>query len=185
MKYIKRIIGMMLCLFIVGCASITVGETPEAVEPTPEIVILPTATPEPTPYVPVKSALGLSEDLEGFIEQAAEYYNLPSDLVRAVIWVESRGVTTADNGLCVGLMQLNRDYADTFMQATGALNITEPRYNIVCGCWWLSELLEWADGEEDLALMAYNLGQSKARKNWNNGVVTSYAVNVQNARSKF
>ena len=179
MKLIKTIIGMVLCLFIVGCVNIPAGET--VTEATRDVIIV---TPTPAPQ-PVKTVLGLSEDLEHFINQTAEHYGLPADLVRAVIWVESRGVITADNGLCVGLMQLNRDYADTFMRATGAQNITDPQYNIVCGCWWLSELMKWAEGEEDLALMAYNLGQSKARKNWNNGVVTSYALKVQEVRGMF
>lgn len=184
MNYIKRLIGFSLCLFVVGCMSVTPATAP-ASEPVPEVIMI-TPTPAPTEVPqPQKTALGLSENLESVIEQAASYYGLPADLVRAVIWVESRGVITADNGQCFGLMQLNKQYKDAFIKGAGVQNITEPQYNIMCGCWWLSELLNWADGEEDLALMAYNLGQSKARKNWNNGVVTSYAVNVQNARAMF
>ena len=178
MRILKRIIGAMLCLFIVGCMYIPAGEV---IEPTP------TPTPTPTETAPVvkTSVFGFTENFERYIDQVAEYYNLPADLVRAVIWVESRGQVNADNGICVGLMQLNRQYAETFMKATGAQNITDPEYNVLCGCWWLSELLKWADGEENLALMAYNLGQSKALKKWQNGEVTSYAIKVQEARAKF
>ena len=169
----------MMCLFIVGCMNIPAGEVVEPV--TDVVVVMPTPISEPK----VTSVFGFTEEFENYINQVADFYELPHDLVRAVIWVESRGVITADNGLCVGLMQLNRQYADTFMKATGAQNITDPEYNIQCGCWWLSELLKWADGEENLALMAYNMGQSKALKKWQNSEVTSYVINVQEARMKF
>ena len=182
MKLIKRILSAMMCLFIVGCMYIPAGEV-ENIEPTPTVDVV-IATPEPTP-TPIKTVFGFTEEFERYIDQVAEYYDLPADLVRGVIWVESRGQINADNGLCVGLMQLNRQYASTFMKATGAQNITDPEYNVQCGCWWLSELMEWADGEENLALMAYNMGQSKALKKWQNGEVTSYAIKVQEARSKF
>ncbi|MBR5874843.1 MAG: transglycosylase SLT domain-containing protein [Oscillospiraceae bacterium] len=180
MKILKPILGAILCLFIVSCVSIPAGEV---IEPTPDVVVV-TPAPTPTP-APIKTVFGFTEEFELYINQVAEYYNLPADLVRAVIWVESRGQINADNGLCVGLMQLNRQYADTFMQATGSQNITDPGNNVLCGCWWLSELLNWAEGEENLALMAYNMGQSKALKKWQTGFVTQYVIDVQEARSMF
>lgn len=186
MRILKRLIGFVLCCFVAmcfctGCIKADMIEQGYTPEPTPEPVVdVVVATP-----APVVSSLGLEPELEMTIEFAADYYNLPADLVRAVIWIESRGVVDADNGLCVGLMQINRDYANAFMIGAGVDDIEPPVNNILCGCWWLSELMDWANGQEDLRLMAYNLGQSKARKYWNEGTVTKYALNVQEAREKF
>ena len=184
MKILKRLIGFGLCSFVamcffIGCVKADMVEQGYTPEPESKIEVV-VATP-----APIKTVFGFTPEFEGFIDQAAEYYGLPADLVRAVIWVESRGQINADNGLCVGLMQLNRLYDDTFIKSTGVQDIVDPESNVLCGCWWLSELLKWADGEENLALMAYNLGQSKALKKWQNGVVTSYVINVQEARSMF
>lgn len=135
---------------------------------------------------PVNTILGLSESLEAHINETAELYGLAPDLIRAVIYVESRGQIDADNGLCYGLMQLNKTYTETFTIGAAVDNITDPENNILAGCWHLAELLEWADGNEDLALMAYNLGQSKARRYWAEGRhTTTYSENVQKAREQF
>lgn len=153
-----------------------------ATSETQNIVITPET---PTQYAEIVTELNLPTKIEQVINDTAEENGLSADLVRAVIWVESRGQIDADNGLCVGLMQLNKNYADTFMTLAGVETITDPVDNIKAGCKWLSNLIEWADGNEDLALMAYNLGQTGALKKWNNGEITNYVTKVQTARGMF
>lgn len=148
--------------------------TQEAPAPTPAATIEPEQETEETL---------LAAELEDVVDQTAAQYNLDPALVRAVIYVESRGVETADNGLCYGLMQINRDYEDAFCKGAYVENITDPANNIKAGCWFLADLLQWADGNEDLALMAYNLGQTKAKAWWNDGVrSTKYTKSVQTAK---
>lgn len=125
----------------------------------------------------------ISPELDQAVEDACELYNLDPSMVYAVAYTESRFVPDADNGLCYGLMQLNRNYAETFCAGAQIENIYDPANNIKAGCWWLSELLAWADGNEDLRLMAYNLGQSNAKKRWANGDrSTKYTEKVQEVR---
>lgn len=138
-----------------------------------------------TPAAPALS-LGLPAELESKIDQAADRYGLDPALVRGVIWVESRGVTTADNGTCAGLMQLHKGYAETFQAGAGVENITDPANNVEAGCWYLAELMTWAEGEEALALMAYNLGNTKAGEWWSEGVrATRYTEAVETAKGGF
>ena len=135
---------------------------------------------------PQATILELPLELESHIDAAAARYNLDADLVRGVIWTESRGVVDADNGLCYGLMQINTKYADVFCEGAGVQNITDPKNNILAGCWWLAEVLEWADGDEILALMAYNMGQTGAWKRWEAGTrSTTYSDTVLAAKEKF
>lgn len=117
-------------------------------------------TSEEQPETPAAqpTVLELPQELEAHIDAAAAFYGLDPALVRAVIYVESRGQIDADNGLCYGLMQLNKRYADTFMQGAGVENITDPENNVLGGCWYLAEMLEYTGGQEALALMCYNMG---------------------------
>ena len=136
----------------------------------------------PTPKVVTESVLELDRELELYINECAEEYGLDAVLVRAVIYVESRGVINADNGQCYGLMQLNTAYKDTFMEGAGVNSITNARDNIKAGCWWLSELMEWAQGDETLAVAAYNLGQTGAKAV---GGKSQYAARVEAAKELF
>lgn len=132
------------------------------------------------------TALNLSLELENTINAAAQKYGLSPALVRAVIYTESRGKIDAENAYCYGLMQLNKTYAASFMDGAGIENITDPANNIYGGCWFLAELMQWADNNETLALMAYNLGQSGARNKWNSGTrSTNYTEKVQAAKELF
>ena len=132
------------------------------------------------------TVLGLPQELEAHIDAAADFYGLDPVLVRAVIYVESRGQVDADNGLCYGLMQLNKKYADTFMQGAGVENITDPENNVLGGCWWLAEMLAYTGGQETLALMCYNMGCSGAQDYWHDGVYsTAYTRAVLEAKELF
>lgn len=140
------------------------------------------AVPAETPA----TVLGLPQELEDYIDATAARFDLDPVLVRAVIYVESRGKVDADNGLCYGLMQLNTKYADTFMRAVQVDNITEPENNVLAGCWWLSEMLAYTGGEETLALMCYNIGSAGAQDYWHDGVYsTAYTRAVTEAKELF
>lgn len=191
------LVMMLICSIITVMAFLTasranrevVWEEPEKHEPA---VVLEIAE-EPVIEEPVVEAderilteLNLPIELENQIDKAADIYGLPADLVRGVIWTESRGVVDADNGICYGLMQLNMEFEDSFCKGAQVDNIKEPKANILAGCWWLSEMLEWAEGDEDLALMAYNLGTTGAWRRWEAGErSTTYSETVQAAREKF
>ena len=184
-RRIKRLVAVILAagfILTMLCIITANAETPQpTTAETAAVETPPTQTPETTTTI-----LNLPAELESEIDAAAAKYSLDATLVRAVIYTESRGQIDAENAYCYGLMQLNKRYAETFTTGAGIENITDPANNIHGGCWFLAELMQWADGDETLALMAYNLGQSGAWKYWSSGTrSTSYTEKVQAAKSLF
>jgi soluble lytic murein transglycosylase-like protein len=91
-----------------------------------------------------------------WIHQAATLYQIPEQLVRAVIKVESdydpRAVSVS--GAC-GLMQLMPDTADRLM----VRDIKDPRENIFGGVRFLRILANSFNGDLSLTVAAYNAGE--------------------------
>jgi soluble lytic murein transglycosylase-like protein len=98
----------------------------------------------------------------GTIERAAAAATLQSDLVHAVIAVESgfdpRAVSPRGG---IGLMQLMPATARRF----GVSDPFDPEQNIRAGTRYLSELLTRFDRNLELALAAYNAGEEAVERN--------------------
>ena len=98
---------------------------------------------------------GEAQTFEGFIQEAAQRYNVPSSLVRAVIRVESnfrpRAVSSAG---AKGLMQLMPGTASDM----GASDVFNPRQNIFAGTRYLRVLINKFKGDAKLAIAAYHAG---------------------------
>lgn len=115
------------------------------------------------------------------VESACANNGVDERLVWAVIWVESRGDAAADNGQCVGVMQLNRAYESAFTAGTGVQNITDPANNVTAGVWWLGQIMA-QEKDTAKALMVYNMGRSGAKALWQQGVTsTAYSDAVLEA----
>lgn len=100
-------------------------------------------------------------EYDGLIEEHAAIHNVSADLVRAVIQAESAFNPAARSAKgAMGLMQL--------MPATAAdLGVTrpyDPADNIRGGVAYLKWLLDRYDGDEELALAAYNAGPGAVQK---------------------
>jgi len=119
------------------------------------------------------------------IVAAADRYNLDPNLIKAVMRTESnfRPDVVSRSG-AMGLMQL--------MPATAAdLGVTDPFdivQNIDGGARYLRRMLDLFDGDETLALAAYNAGQGSVRRH--GGVppfaeTTAYIPRVQDFRNQF
>ena len=104
-----------------------------------------------------------------WIRQAATLYQLPEELVRAVIKVESdydpRAISSAG---AQGLMQLMPETA-TRMQVRDAF---DPRENIFGGVRYLRILANLFDGDLDLTVAAYNAGEGAVARH---GGIPPYA----------
>ncbi len=98
---------------------------------------------------------------------AAEEFDLDTDLVKSVVWAESRFDRYAkSNKGAMGLMQL---MPETFASCATALDMTDgdpydAKTSLRCGCYYLRTLIDRFDGDETAALMAYNAGETNARK---------------------
>lgn len=94
-------------------------------------------------------------DFDGLIEQHAALHGVRSDLVRAVIQVESgyNRYARSPKG-ALGLMQLMPATAAEF----GVVDAFSPAENIRAGVAYLRQLLDKYNHDEELALAAYNAG---------------------------
>ncbi len=95
------------------------------------------------------------------IDRAAQYYNIPAELVRAVIAVESAGDAGAVSSKgALGLMQLMPGTAgEMYVQ-----DPVDPRQNISGGTRYLRQLANQFGGDMMLVLAAYNAGPEAVRK---------------------
>jgi len=95
----------------------------------------------------------------------AENYELEPQLVAAVIYQESKFDARAVSASgAVGLMQLLPETGQGIADRTGGNNwrpedLRSPELNVRYGSWYLRHLLD-KYGDEELALAAYNAGQS-------------------------
>ena len=113
--------------------------------------------PEASGIRTTKTALAeYSHAYDALVQEHASRHALRPELVRAVIQVESgfNPMARSPKG-AVGLMQLMPATA----KRLGIRNAYDPAENIRGGCAYLRQLLDRYDGNEQLALAAYNAGE--------------------------
>lgn len=125
----------------------------------------------------VSRALG--SDVERLIQENAKKWNVPEDLIRAVIRQESGGRPGAvSHKGAVGLMQLMPATARRF----GASNRRDPAQNISAGTQYLRFLLDlFGENNLELVLAGYNAGEGAVQKYGNK--VPPYAETQNYVRS--
>jgi len=115
------------------------------------------ARPGVTPFAPQDRDLTRYTRYDEHIRQAAALYQIPEQLVRAVIKVESdydpRAVSTAG---ARGLMQLMPETAERL----GVKDIADPRENIFGGVRYLRVLANMFNGDLDFTVAGYNAGEN-------------------------
>lgn len=98
---------------------------------------------------------------DNIIQQASEKFNVPYELIKAVITAESAGRENAVSKVgAKGLMQL----MDSTAEYLGVKNSFDPRENIFGGSKYLRKMLDTFNGSLNLALAAYNAGPGNVQK---------------------
>lgn len=131
---------------------------------------------EPRWYERLRYPLRYEEIIKGH----AENYRLDPQLVAAVIYQESKFEPDAVSASgAVGLMQLLPSTGQGIADRTGGNSWTpgdllDPELNVRYGAWYLRHLLD-KYGDEQLALAAYNAGQTNVDRWREQGVGIQFA----------
>ena len=101
---------------------------------------------------------------EDIIRQQAADKNVDAALIAAVIYEESRFRDQTSHAGARGLMQITPETADFIARRSGGIrfeqsDLATPQINIAYGSYYLRYLLRRYDGNEALALAAYNAGE--------------------------
>ena len=129
----------------------------------PVLAILPVVkTVKPTVDVSAEYfAVPASEAYDEIINEAAEKYDMDPHLIHAVMQAESAFHPYAvSRAGAEGLMQLMPELSDEM----GVDNAFDPRDNIMGGTRYLKRLLDYHNGNVDLALASYNAGPGNVER---------------------
>ena len=157
--------------------------TVEAFEPVViEQVVYVTPEPEDEPEVeveiPPRINCRLDDETQQMIVEKCKEYNIDFSFTMAVIFKESSFRPDADSGSSVGLMQINRINHEWLSKELGITDFFDPEQNVTAGLYMLRQLFEKYE-DPALVLMAYNMGETGARRLWDKGIYTSdYAEGV-------
>lgn len=107
---------------------------------------------------------------------------VPTSLVLSMISMESSFRKdlvgfSQDTGLMQIIAKYHRDRIEKYIYEEN-IDLYDPRLNIMVGMDYLEELIDWANGDIELAVMAYNMGPLRAKLLHLKGVKTSYAEKV-------
>lgn len=112
-------------------------------------------------HTPAGSSLPLA-DAAVIREQAAAKHLDPA-LIAAVIYAETKFEPSTSSAGALGLMQLLPETASFIARKSGGIRFTTadlstPAINVAYGSWYLRYLLDHYEGDEMLAIAAYNGG---------------------------
>jgi soluble lytic murein transglycosylase-like protein len=129
----------------------------------PVVAMLPPAS-RPKPMIEVTEeyvAVPASEAYDEIIQEAARLYDMDANLIHAVMQAESAFHPYAvSRAGAEGLMQLMPELSNEM----GVGNAFDPRENIMGGVRYLKRLLDYHDGNLDLALASYNAGPGNVER---------------------
>ena len=120
-----------------------------------------------------------SPQMTAFVKRYAAHYNVPQELICALIDVESRWNPHAVSPKgAIGLMQLMPATARHF----GAFDPFDPEQNIAAGTRYVTVLMHEFDGDLRLVAAAYNAGDiwvSRKQLKYRNSDVVAYVTSVR------
>jgi peptidoglycan lytic transglycosylase len=106
---------------------------------------------------------------DDIIRQQARDKGVDADLIAAVIYEESKFRDQTSHAGARGLMQITPRTADFIARKTGGTefeqgDLATPQINIAYGTFYLRYLIDRYDGNESLAVAAYNAGETNVDK---------------------
>ena len=135
-----------------------------------QLMVPPVQEPPAVPSGPIGSASRMAPDtapdpIAPLVEAAAKKYNLPPELITAVIRQESSGNPKAVSSKGArGLMQLTPIAVRDIGADPDKVNLDDPATNINLGTAYLAKMFKLFDGDPNKALRAYNAGPTAVQK---------------------
>ena len=130
----------------------------------PAIALLPPLAKNTKPRVDVSAeyfAVPANEAYDDIVQEAAAQYGMDANLIHAVMQAESAFHPYAvSRAGAEGLMQLMPDLSEEM----GVSDAFDPRENIMGGTRYLKRLLDYHNGNIDLALASYNAGPGNVER---------------------
>lgn len=132
---------------------------------------------------PVYYDIPLDREQQDIVREISGEYGVPFELALAVMQVESGfDVDVIGSGNCYGIMQIHQINHPALEKQLGIKDWLNLSDNTKAGCYLLGQLIDKYQ-DENRALMAYNMGESAAKKAWNAGTrSTGYTEKVRAAK---
>lgn len=144
--------------------------TPEPIEDEPLLVSQIVERPK-------RLDIPLSADIQDYIYNTCQTYNVPFELVIAMMKEESlfrADIISRTNDY--GLMQINAINHDWLKEKLGIDNLLDPKQNALAGIYILHLHMVYCHNDVVKALMCYGLGANGAKKLWDKGIYTTAFV---------
>ena len=168
----KPIGGVLAVAFIITAYSMASADDYQEAKRRAEPATVTQAEEPAAPEVPKEPErtyydVPLTEELQDVIIDTASGRGVDPALVLAVIEKESgyNPDAAGDNGRSQGLMQIWRSFHEKRMEKLGAVNLYDPKDNVLVGIDILAEKLDKYEDVEK-ALIAYNAGDAGAKKHY-------------------
>lgn len=117
------------------------------------------------------------ETINKYVREICAKYKLEPELIMSMITQESGYRPTAQNGNCLGLMQVSSRWHAKRAAKLGVTNFYDPYGNILLGVDYVSELLQKYK-DPSFVLMIYNMGPAGASKMYKQGKISNYAKTI-------
>lgn len=132
----------------------------------------------------------LSEDIQDYLFETCNKYNVPVALMLGLIEAESSfNPNAVSSAGAVGLCQIMPSNYDWLHETLGITSLSDPKQNILCGVYILSmHMKNYGTDTAGLhkSLMAYNMGAGGASKLWATGKYqSSYSIKVMANYNKY
>ena len=138
---------------------------------------------EPEPKIDIYP-VNLDADLQRYIIETCEEYTINPSIIIAMCFYESSFNANAigDNGAGMGLMGINPRWCWPEMEKLNCPDMRDPYQNVTVGIDIFAQKLAKYDWNTEMALMAYNAGDSGAHRLWfDKGIYsTTYSSNIIN-----
>jgi soluble lytic murein transglycosylase-like protein len=153
---------------------VTIVKIQEPIISTVELSVQESIVYEPSSITVVSKPLSDEEIINNYIYEICSVYDVKPELIKAIVYHESRYNPKAKNGNCLGLMQISKRWHSDRAKKLGVTDFYDSYSNILIGTDYISELLHKYK-DPTLVLMLYSMDNQKALSMYKKGKVSTYA----------